>query len=392
MFRLRQVSGEEAIFRSVDELALGLRSGIIGAFTDILDGDAWSPLTDHPLYPEIVAISESLMLAEPLETLEPDPVVLRTPRRRSTGETPAIIRAITPVSGSAIAVAPGTPGSIYQMFSKSAAELQARRRPKAFLRVLIGAGGVFMLVAATYIVWREGKVVEPEVVHGAVVLPDAHPPRASFPVAAASGASPATSTPSRPLWLSPAILAERRDEAITRLDDAFADTTNRLALTGLLSLGRLNDSDSVRLILHDLTALAPLVERYRDSRRRLVIAYKDSATAEVRSDRWSLLDANEWRSREGGQDLGVDAERIDSVMGAITALYQVLAAQEGRYELTAVAAEFSAWRASVDYQRLRMVLLRHGPGIPVEESRPAAPLLLLLRGLVGPDLPAVKRD
>ena len=104
MVRVRLASGEEAVFRSVDELALGIQSGVVSADAQVFHGKSaqWLPITSHPEYAAARELASSMVATEDPNDLEPLPTV---------GEL---------VRGGTVPV--------YQMVSQSARELAARRR------------------------------------------------------------------------------------------------------------------------------------------------------------------------------------------------------------------------------------------------------------------------
>ncbi len=359
MFRLRQASGEEAVFRSVDELALGLRSGIIGAETDVLDGpdQEWRPLSSHPVFPQVQAIASTLVSPGSLD-FEP-----------SYATTPVTI------TGEHGTPTPSQP--VLQMFSRSAAELRAKRRPKILIKSAIVGGAILVVVATAAVMWREQQDHTDLRTMGT-------PPAASSLAGAQAGNAVGGG-----IWISPAILASRRDGVRARLDQGLIDSIGALRLRGLLDLAVLQSPDSVRVGRQHISESRRLIEAYRNGQRSLARAYEDTADGQVRSTRWSPLDANDWKSRRPAGEPAPDAIRSDSLLAALEGLYQLLLTQQGTYVFTADSAQFSAWRVAVEYERLRGIITRHRTAATAPGSDASLPLNLLLRGLEGPRLPAV---
>lgn len=359
MFRLRHASGEEAIYRSVEELALGLRSGIIGNDTWVLDSAAhvWQPLMQHPLYAQASAIASTLTSYGDLELEAGRDTLIMTP----SGQQQAI---------------PAVPRPVYQMASISGAELEARRQQKALIKGGIVAAAVLIVATSGFAIWRQRG------------HPDSGEMNAGPRQVAPTTQRVSRLAPSTAYWLSPAILAARRDEAQTRIDRALTDSSTALAWDGVIALGRLLAPDSLRSGLQRLEKWRGLVERYRQASVAMIQAYQDSANAQVRSDQWSLLDANDWKSRPSPAEGSVDAIRMDSLVGGVQKLYELLLSQQGQYQLEPAKAEFTAHRARIEYRRLAGILQRHGPAGGTARGV-SVPLLLLRFGLEGPGLPPV---
>lgn len=364
MFRLRYASGEEAIFRSVEELALGLRSGIIGTDTYVLDNTAhvWQPLTHHPLYQEATSLAATLNSYSDLD-VEPAPAVMMAPLTAS-GRQRAVDLTARPV---------------YQMASISGGELAARRQQKLLIKAGIVAGAVLIVATSGFMIWRErNQSAETPESHSQLV-PQASPVRQAAP--ATSGA----------YWLSPGILASRREDAQARIDRSLIDSTTHLWLEDLVALGRLRSPDSLRPGLDRLRRWRKLSTDYRNNSFAMLKLYQDSANMQVRNDQWSLLDVNDWRSRAAFVEGPTDAMKVDSLLGGLEKLYELLLTQNGDYQLHPDRAEFGAHRARVEYQRLTGIIKRFGGATPPGE-RVSLPLSMLRQALDGPPLPPVPPD
>ncbi|HWA17292.1 MAG TPA: hypothetical protein VG817_12725 [Gemmatimonadales bacterium] len=363
MFRLRYASGEEAIFRSVEELALGLRSGIIGTDTYVLDSTAhvWQPLSHHPAYQQATTLAATL---HSYGDLELEPVVT----------TPA---PLTTPSGQQRAISlPSAP--VYQMASISGGELEARRQQKVMIKAGIVAGAALIVALSGFMIWRERGRGNEQAESQAQVPPVPAPARRSTPSAAPSGS----------YWLSPGILASRREDAQARIDQALIDSSTHLWWEDLTALERLRSADSLRIELERLKRWRRLSNEHRTNSFTMLKLYQDTANLQVRNDQWSLLDVNDWRSRGAFVEGPLDALRVDSLLGGLQKLYELLLAQNGQYQLAPGRAEFTAHRARVEYQRLAGILKRHGGPTPPGE-RVSLPLQLLRQALDGPPLPPV---
>jgi hypothetical protein len=360
MFRLRYASGEEAIFRSIDELALGLRSGIIGADTYVLDTTVhvWQPLVHHPLYQEAAALAATLSTYGELD-LEPVSHIHQTP----SGEQRAATITSRPV---------------YQMASISGGELRARRNQQALMKAGMVLGAVLLVATSGFVIWRERGRQSSGDREQRMAQPVPHQARQATPT-----------PPGTAFWLSPGILASRREDAQARLDRALTDSSTRLWWEDLVSLARLRSADSLRIELERLRRWRGVTERYRQHSFDMLRAYQDTANAQVHGDQWSLLDVNDWKSRPAFVEGPSDAMRVDSLLSGLEKLYELLLAQAGRYQLDPVRATFTAYRAEVEYSRLAGILRRHGSSTGNGAERVSLPLALLRQGLDGSPLPPV---
>lgn len=358
MFRLRYSSGEEAIFRSVEELALGLRSGIIGTDTVVLDNAAhvWQPLNQHPQYHEATALAATLNSYGDLELESMPP----TQRRPSSGEFRS-------------PVAP--PSAVYQMASISGGELQARRNQKRLLKLGIFAGAALIVATSGYMIWKQSREEHSSVLE----QPRVPPPAARRPTA--------TPAPGGAYWLSPGLLASRRADAQLRIDRSLTDSAVRMGLENLAVVSRLTSPDSLKAGVDILRRWRSLMESYRTTSFGMLRVYQDTANIQVKLDQWSLLDANDWKSRAAFVEGPTDVLQADSLSTGLQRLYEVLLTQQGNYSFEGGRAQFSALRARVEYQRVLGLIERYGPTPANARERVALPLSLLRHGLEGPKLP-----
>ncbi|HMV32328.1 MAG TPA: hypothetical protein PKA50_09410, partial [Gemmatimonadales bacterium] len=56
MYRIRLTSGEEAVYRTADELALAVRSGVLSPKSEVFHkaAERWLPIEVHPDYRAVV--------------------------------------------------------------------------------------------------------------------------------------------------------------------------------------------------------------------------------------------------------------------------------------------------------------------------------------------------
>lgn len=353
MFRVRLASGEEAVYRSVEELALGIQSGLITATAEIFHGksEKWLPITSHPEYGVAVERAATLVAIE---------------------EEPPLPALIEPIRD-------GIP-QVYQMFSRSARELAERRRPRRWQARLVGSLAGLVLVAATALTLVQSPEGSDEAVLPPGAIRNQHQP-------AGLQATELTQQ-ARGVLLAPYNLANRFARAKEDAATALSDSVARLQLGGALRVPRLAHTDSLRRTLAGLSALGPLIRDYRAELRRLQVAYRDTAAGLMRGGNWTRSDGQEWRARIFVPEQSTGALRADTLLATLTRIYTFLLAEPNRTNL--VTGEFVAGSdsAAATYDRLRNELARLRD-INVElELRAGAPLRLLLAIMGSDTLPA----
>jgi hypothetical protein len=358
MVRVRLALGEEAVYRTVEELALGISSGIITEAAEVYDPgrQTWVPITGHPEYQRAVSRAATLTATAELE-----------PELTSTHVAPAAIR-VEAGSGAF---------QIYQMFSRSAAELQARRRPRWLLPTATVVAGAAMVVTLAFSMRRERAALQ----HAAP------PPVVARPRPLADTVSVVAPTQPRPsVRLAPINLAARRTLAMNAAAIALSDSASRLGLRELLSPARLLFRDSVELTQRALSLFRNQLERYRGALRRTEQTYRDSAAGLLGTGLWSRTDDQEWRFRIAPVETQRDAVQADSLLTYLDRLFGLLRQETGQYEYTAKRATFATAAAGVEYDRVRAGLIRHSVNRSTAWAQNSTPLMLLLRGVGGASL------
>lgn len=352
MYRVRLSSGEEAVYRTVEELALGVQSGTITAEAEffVADVSQWIPITAAPEYQEAVQRAAILTALEDPE-LEPGPVVPGLP-------VPVI------VDSSA------HPVQIYQMFSRSAAELAARKRPRWILPAALG--GAVLLVALAVMIILRSRDTPAEVAEKAALS------RSRAAQGRSLSPSPGTVQAVR---MAPYNLVARLNDSSRDRARAFADSVDRLALANLLNFGLLLQPEDLRERRRTIAGYRALVIRYRTAQRETEAAYRDTALSLTRSGGWSRTDMQEWRLRMLPVERDSDVAATDSLLNALDQLYVLLEAQQGQYELTPTSASFLLPAAGRDYDRIRALVSRLAPTFGPPPDRSPPPLAILLTGI-----------
>lgn len=354
MFRIRLTSGEDTVFRSVEELALGIQSGVITPDAQVFHAPSqrWRPITTEPEYAPACRRASALPV-----TADPDPLPL-----------PALIEP-----------AGTTTVPIYQMFSRSARELAERRRPEWVVPAATIIVGLVLIVVVMLIPPPRSSGSDPAVrIAGSVPHPPPAAPR-SGPILSEEAVRAARDAPYN--------VVARFARAIDSTNRSLAEGGSRLDLSRLLHPDRLGSEAALRAGRGTLATFDSIVQECRRGQRRLDSTYRDSARSFARRGIWSGADVQEWRLRAPRLESPGEAARADSIIRSLDRLYQLLLSEQGSVTVTPVALRFIDGRAGTTYDSLRAVLLRQLSAGARDGEHPAGPLTLLLKGIGDPTLP-----
>lgn len=362
MMRILLPSGEETVYRTVEELAMGISSGMITAGARFFDSPSqgWRSIDAHPEYHAALARAANF---GPGIDLEP------------------------PTGGSATPVIPEiqaerTSGSlqIYQMFSLSAAELQAKKRPAWLLPALAGLAALTLLVSLL-IAYRGSRSSE--------ITPEEAPQLAITEVPVSNPRLPAPSSVEA-MRLAPMNLNSHLTFAMEVAGRRLKDSAEAIGARALLSRGRLLSADSVRQTRDMLVALRALVSNYRLSQRHAQDAYRDTAAMLVKSGFWSRIDQQEWKVYPSSGEPAVDAARADSVLDHLEELYDLLETQPHAYREVEGRIHFDDPARGAQYDRIRLFLGRFDG--PAEDFPSRSSALNVLRRAASTSLTAPRPD
>lgn len=355
MMRILLASGEEAVYRTVDELAMGISSGTITASARFFDlpTQGWLAIDAHPEYHEALARAATLSATVDLES-------------------PSLV----PSGSPALAIQPDRASGafqIYQMFSLSAAELQARRRPAWLLPGLAAAAGLVMLISVGYAL-RGNRGGNTELGEEAPALPVT-----ATPVSSSRPLPPPSSVEA--MRLAPVNLQSHLRFAMEAAGRRLADSAEAVGVRGLLSHGRQLTADSVHLTRDLLVVLRALVANYRGAQRHAAAAYSDTAAILVKSGFWSRIDQQEWRVYPPTIEPPAEAAEADSILANLEQLYGLLEEQPGGYRDVGGRLQFDDPATGLQYERLRALLSRYEGAADGGDARSNGALALLRRAL-----------
>jgi hypothetical protein len=355
MLRIRLATGEEAVYRTVEELALGISSGIITGAALVFDARAgeWRSVRGHPEYHQAMARAGALSLTAEFDS--------GLAVRHTTGR-PSADR----VSGSR---------QIYQMVSRSAAELEARRWTAWVIPTATAVAGLLMVVSLALTLRADRNTpLRTEAVRS--------PSTTARPVAT-SPRLPSTSSVEA-MRLAPVNLNSHLAFAMEAAGRRLADTASELGFHALLSENRLLSPDSVHRTRDLLASLRNLVAAYRGAQRQIALAYRDTAALLTNSGFWSRVDAQEWRVYPQSSETPREAAKADTLLGALERLYDLLEAEAGAYRDVDGRLQFDNPAAGAQYERLHAILTRHESAHDTAGIKPTGALALLRRAVSAP--------
>ncbi len=351
MFRIRLANGEEAVYRSIEELALGIQSGVLTPDAEVYHarGDRWLPIESHPEYAQ--AVERAAVLVATTDTAD----LIAAPEIIPTRE----------------AVVP-----IYQMFSKSGREIEARRRPRWVAPATTAVAGAALLLglAATFLGSGGGG-------------DEAYRPILRSHLGGAKRDPASTSETSASVRNAPYNLAARMGQAADSLSRDLGDSAARLGMRSLLDPTRLSRPDTLQIVRTALQNFRPALESWRQQERQLSAAYRDTATQLYHSSRWSRAEFEEWKVRAIHAEAPMAIQRVDSLMLHLDQLYTLLLNEQGTYQISLAGAQFGHPGAGAQYEEIRAALIHHvAAPLPTTERVPAS-LSILLQGIAGRMLP-----
>jgi hypothetical protein len=343
MFRIRFASGEEASYRTVDDLAEGIRSGVVQATAKIFHAKSqqWLPIAVHPVFEQSAGHAGAAAVAE----------------ARGGSVPPEAIR--------------GGGFQVYHMISQSGIELAERRQPRWVGPVVGLACGLAVVAGLTWLV-----------VPASTATTDTGRPLAAQEMGSIVPSNPLSAQATRAWANSPSGLAMRLalagDSAAMRL----AARARQLGLGNLTAAARLGSPSQVQITRGALVNFEAALTVHRALERERAAAYADSAALLAGSGAWTRTDIEEWSRRARPAERAADAARGDSLLVALDRLYAVLFDQEGSYRITADGVRFTSLAAGDHYDDLRTTIRHLAEARDNGGSQSSATLMLLL-ALVG---------
>jgi hypothetical protein len=366
MYRIRLPSGEQSVFRTLDELTLAVQSGVVGPSAEVYlaDTNRWMPVESHAAYqaariqpapqeelpPQNVPHTTlaPLPLAEaPTPAPAPGSAPAPSPVLGTTGESPA---AASP-GPTATSPSPQLPASVFMTRARKLREMLAL---KLGLFLVIG-GSVLLTVylAGTRAHWpatgpeaHEGMTPPAEAPAPVQPVPTPPPEAASAvltPDSAAAELAQAGTPKPLPSTRESLAAAPTIDPYLAGYDDAREELDDGMAyirFNHVFSPARMRSADSVRATRRAIAAAGNIVRTYRA--REVMLEQTVGATRPESTSKRESFEAG-----MAVRDLLDDAD----------SLYALLSSQYGRYSLSPDSILFANATAATVWNRVRGRLL-----------------------------------
>ncbi len=391
MYRIRLTSGEEAVYRTADELALAVRSGVLSPKSEVFHkaAERWLPIEVHPDYRAVVTGKRPAVRASgnfEAPALEPAPTV--APVAEPAVEIPPIELALAIEFTSAHPVipepflpapAPEAEAEYDPALDPTPVATEAKildpgsraRKLRVMLALAMGLGGLCLvgggaLFAGPRLASWLGSVRLPAsgVQEGMDPFDSLAPgPWAPAPMQGGPAARPgpaAVSTPrtypapSAPLPLGPAPLPRAEPTRVSRLPasrnvaptyvEAYAEARAEMdegfdyvQFRRMFAPSRFSSPDSIRAARRTVAAAGNIVRVYRGREVMLEQTFRPDDPG----GRGSLRESFE------------TAESARALLADVDSLFALLVAQQGRFTYVEGALRFAEPRTAREYSEIR---------------------------------------
>jgi hypothetical protein len=411
MYRIRLTTGEEAVFRSIEELSLGISSGVIAADAEIYHekSRSWLPIRTDPDY-------QAALEQRPIAREEPDatPESSTTPPAESSepelvtspeGGLSAALEGESSPEERSLKQPPHAPGPalaapVLHMESRSGRELLLRRKNPTPLMVGIGGVAAAAIVVVLFVLPKPTTPI-PEAIKPPNIGATHPDPLPLTPTPAPTTVESLEASPALPVHkLGPQVptpeeLAARRDLARDHQINALDQGIAKLAFSRLFTPSRLATGDSVRLTRRAIGPLRTMLTQYRSSVAQIDITYQDSAERLGASGVWPVGALTSWKATGSASEDKDEAAQSDSLLGAIDQLFTLLAEEEGKYTSDEDSISFSDVSAAADYDGIRTLIEHltafdstatpsHAPMARLAAAATPPPPLVVLRSPASP--------
>ena len=346
MYRIRLASGEEAAYKTIEELALAVQSGLLGGGASIFHSktDRWLPVDQHPHLKGVVAPHHAHAHS--------------SGQRRALADKPKTTSEHIPAPNRArLARPPSRP-----------ARFQPHRRSSANRLVYASALGLVLLVG-----WRVSSRGTPLLSTAQSAAMDPPPkPRgphgrvAAVPTPSGQGSldsispSPEATPPVQPeAPLTPESLVVRYRAAYAAAQLDMANGMASIGFESFFALGRFGTADSLRASRRLLASAANVVRVYRSRELLIEHSYEDSVRYLAGTTGWSAPELRVWERRTPYKESYETAQLTDSLISEADSLFGLLAGALGRYHLRAGVITFDDPKVGRTYADRRAWLVQH---------------------------------
>ncbi len=421
MYRIKLGSGEEAVFRSAEELAIAVRTGVVSPMSEVFHnaGNRWLPIHVHPDYRAVAAghlpgVPEDLQtpIAEavpndPIAVSEhqtQQPAILKQKEPESAAPLPATAELWVP-SVSASSLDSEAAQAVDREYGQSTPRASRAHQLRAILALAMGLSAIGLVGGGGYAFWRyalprlEQRHPSPRLSEGmspapaeplTARRPDSFPtsypaPAPPLPLSAgavipsvtAPAAARVTVAPERTLRPPPA--RERTPSYYEAYADARAemdDALNYVSFQQVFEPSHFASPESIRATRRMVAAAGNIVRVYRGKEVMLEQTYRPDDPG----GRGTLREPFE------------ASEAARSLLSDVDSLFGILVSQEGRIRWTGESVSFDEPRAADLYAALRRDIstaIRTWRDSAEAQNRVTIPRLL--RALNGASPPPLRR-
>jgi len=389
MYRIRLASGEEAVYRTAEELAQAVGSGVVSPTAEVFHNSAgrWLPINVHPDYRAVITGKRPAAAAAPVISgsrpripLAPKPATADDPPAKTAAPAPILPRQPLLSAAAPLQVEP-QPLAQFRSFREPLAGGTTRAdKLRGMLSLAMGLAAIGMVGGGAVLAWpylsawvsthREHRVTLSE---GMPPVPMAMPIDTSTASAAAPSQGDATRrldslprlypAPSKPLAAAPAASdtftppgqeetrVSRFTATRTKLPsyfEAYADARSEMddgfdyvSFQRVFAPSRFAAPESVRAARRMVTAAGNILRVYRGREVMLEQTYRPDDPG----GRGSLREPFE------------TAEASRALLADVDSLFGLLVSQQGRYSYANEGVRFQDARTARTYSQLRAEIL-----------------------------------
>ncbi len=333
MYRIRLASGEESVYRSIEELALAIRSGLLDEDAQVyhVRTGRWIRVAEHPHYRE--AIQETAYLPEEEWEEYPPEFEADGDGDLDLDEEPAEDGEDEIEAGTFDPTAPPVDDPYEARISEIhwvPRDYDPERTLRWTVMTLVALAAVMGSAALVRLAWRE----VPPTPAVADTVPTPSPEQralARFDSLNLTDLMRDTVSTSSNEPRSVGALMRNYQGSYREAQRDMDEALGFIGFRQPFAPGRLSGPDSLRAARRTLAAAMNVISVYRSMEVRIERSYRDTMAYVSARNRWTLSDVERWESRDARRESFAVARHADSLLQAVDRLYQILLDPETRY-------------------------------------------------------------
>ncbi|MEP6571296.1 MAG: hypothetical protein ABJD11_01330 [Gemmatimonadota bacterium] len=351
MYRIRLGSGEQTVFKSVEELALGLQSGTVDPAAQVFDRDSsrWMPIEQHPDYAAARSHDDlPTQLIDLSNVLQGDERLAEFPRVGAEGSAPLADAAAALDAGDAGVKAGSLPGSVVPLDESvqppapepSAPEEFAERTPIQPVShsplppsnnnsrwLTLGGGILVAVIAVGFLSARASRSDDAQAIPSSLLaVPDSFGTLSGTDSAAGVGVSDSTPQDADPAQAYAGAYASAR----AAFDGALGDS----GFKSMFAAERLASVASIKAARTSLSGASRLVLAYHEREGAIESTYRAAVPTDVGPSLRESFDTK---------------QLTVALLASADSVYQLLLQEQGQYEISGSQLLFANVRAAQRY-------------------------------------------